>query len=59
MTDNLKSAVQEYLRREAEANRQMRGADHQRILAEVADKYGLEIDVLTEAVLDASFAGAI
>ena len=55
MTD-MSAAVTEYLRREAEANRKMRGADHMRIMDEVAREYGVDIDVLSDAVIRASFS---
>ena len=54
----LADAVTEYLRREKEANAQMRGADHARIMDDVAREYGVDIAVLQEAVIDASFSGA-
>lgn len=57
MTD-LQPAVVEYLRREKEANANMRGADHQLIMHQVSQEYGIDYAVLAEAVLDASFAGA-
>ena len=57
MTDNSK-AVADYLRREAEANRQMRGADHMRIMDEVAQEYRIDVDVLADAVLRETFGGA-
>lgn len=57
MTD-LTAAVAEYMHREKEANAKKRGADHQRILAEVAKESGVDSAVLIEAVLDHSFSGA-
>lgn len=50
-------AVAEYLRRETEANRAMRGADHMRIMDAVAREYGIDVDVLSDAVIRATFSG--
>lgn len=55
---NLESAVKEYLRREAAAMKTMRGADHAELIERVAAETGIQTDVLTEAVLDATVAGA-
>lgn len=54
----LHHAVMAYLRREKEANAQMRGADHARIMDDVAREYGVDLAVLQDAVIDASFSGA-
>jgi len=56
--DAVRQAAAEYLRREAVANKAMRGADHQVIMAEVAAEFGVDTAILIEAVLDRSFAGA-
>ena len=58
MPENIQAAVTEYLRREKEANAQMRGADHMAIMDEVAKEYSVDYAVLADAVIDASFAGA-
>lgn len=55
---DLNDAVQEYLQREAEAMKTPQGADHAELIEQVAVETGIETDVLTEAVLDATFAGA-
>lgn len=54
---NLNAAVQEYFRRETEANRRPKGADHKAILRQVADQNSIAYETLKEAVIDASFAG--
>lgn len=56
MTD-LAAAKDEYLCREAAANSDMRGADHQKIMADVAKEYGVDQAILTDVVLDHSFLG--
>lgn len=57
--DNLKAAVSAYFQREAEANKPGgKGADVAAILEQVAVEYGVETDVLTEAMLDANSVGA-
>lgn len=55
---DLNTAAAEYLRREEEANRTMRGADHMRIMDAVAQEYRVDIDALTDAVLRLTFSGA-
>lgn len=53
----LDEAVSEYLRREAEAMKTPQGADHAELIEQVAVESGIQTDVLTEAVLDATVAG--
>lgn len=55
---SITDAVTEYMRLEKAANADMRGADHVKILADVASKHGIDSAILTEAVLDHSFSGA-
>ena len=55
---NLEPALSEYFRREAAAMETPRGADVAELLEQVAAEHGVETDVLTEAMLDASIAGA-
>lgn len=55
---NLESAVNEYLRREAEAMKTPQGANHAELIEQVAVESGIQTDVLTDAVLDATVAGA-
>lgn len=55
---DLDAAVNEYLRREAAAMKTPQGAHHAELIEQVAVETGIETDVLTEAVLDATFAGA-
>lgn len=58
MTD-LDAAVSAYFQREKEANKPGgKGADVAKILEQVAAEFGVETDILTEAMLDASTAGA-
>jgi hypothetical protein len=54
---SLDDAVQEYLKREAKAMKAQEGAKHAELIEQVAAETGIEADVLTEAVLDATFAG--
>lgn len=56
--NNLKAAVSAYFQREAEANAKPQGADVAEILEQVAVEFGVETDVLTEAMLDANSVGA-
>lgn len=55
MSEILKSAVSEYVRREQAAMKTMKGADHRAIIEAVASEFSLQEDVLTEAVLDSTF----
>ncbi len=55
---DLDEAVNLYFQREAAAMQTPQGADHKAILEKVASETGIETDVLTEAVISASFAGA-
>ncbi|MGB1214758.1 MAG: hypothetical protein ACPG4X_15440 [Pikeienuella sp.] len=57
MTD-LDAAVNEYLRREAAAMKTPQCAHHAELIEQVAVETGIETDVLTEAVLDATFTRA-
>jgi len=54
---SLQAAVAEYLAREAAANRRLEGAQHMAAMDQVARKYGLDVDVLTDAVLRAVYGG--
>lgn len=58
MTDQIQSAVATYMQREAAAMKTPQGADHAEIIEQVAAELGVETDILTEAILDATFAGA-
>ena len=54
----LADAVDVYFKREAEAMTTPQGADHSELIEQVAVETGIETDVLTEAILDASVMGA-
>lgn len=55
MSDALSSAVAEYMAREGAAMRTPEGADHRALMEAVAAEFGIQEDILTEAVLDATF----
>ncbi len=58
MSDRIQTAVEIYIRREEAAMRTPQGADHKAILRQVASESGIETDVLTEAVITTTIAGA-
>lgn len=56
MTD-VDVAVAEYLRRESAAMATPQGADHVAIMEAVAGEYGIDVSVLSGAVIDQTVTG--
>ncbi len=54
---NLRKACQEYHRRVAEINKSVGGANYVQIIYDIAEEFGIEFDVLSEATLDDLFTG--
>jgi len=54
---SLEQALNAYFEREAKANATPQGADVAELLEQTAADFGVQTDVLTEAMLDASVVG--